>query len=69
MGQAVLQLLQVLEELIHPQGGPLAHGDQLGGLIVGIAQGGHGLVLAGKPAQGCQDPYQFVPEEGQALFH
>ena len=69
MGQAVLQLLQVLEELIHPQGGPLAHGDQLGGLIVGIAQGGQGLVLAGKPAQGRQDPHQFVPEEGQTLFH
>ena len=42
---AVLHLLQVHEQLVHPQGGPLADGDQLGGLEVGVAQGGQGLVL------------------------
>ena len=39
-----VQLLQVAHQVLDPQGGPLAHGDQLGRLIVGVAQGGHGLV-------------------------
>ena len=44
-GDAVLHLLQIHQQLVHPEGGPLAHRDQLGGLEVGEAQGGQGLVL------------------------
>ena len=43
-----------MQQLVHPQGGPLADGDQLGGLEVGEAQGGQGLVLVGELAQAQQ---------------
>ena len=68
-GDAVLHLLQVHEQLVHPQGGPLAHGDQLGGLEVGEAQGGQGLVLPGKFGQMGQHPHQLVPDQQQGLPH
>ena len=42
--QHEVQLLQVRQQVLHPQRGPLAHGHQLGGLIVGVAQSGHSLV-------------------------
>ena len=69
MVQAVLHLLQVREEFVHPQGGPLAHGDHLGGLVVGVAQGRKGLVPAGKLCQAGQHPHQLVPDELEALLH
>ena len=68
-GQTVVHLVQVLEQLVHPQGGPLAHGDHLGSLVVGVAQGGQGLVAVGKLGQAGQHPHQLVPDEEQAFFH
>ena len=39
-----IQFLQIGKQILHPQCCPLAHGHQLRRLIVGIAQGGQGLV-------------------------
>ena len=69
VGQAVLHLLQIHEQLVHPEGGPLAHGDHLGGLIVGVAQGGQSLVFVGKLAQSSQDTHQLVPDKPEGLAH
>ena len=64
---AVLHLLQIHQQLVHPQGGPLAHGDQLGGLKMGKAQGGQGLVFVGKLGQArASTPDQLVPDELQS---
>ena len=68
-GDAILHLVQVHEQLVHPQGGPLAHGDQLGSLEVGKAQGGHGLILPGELGQAVDNPHQLVPHQLQALPH
>ena len=43
-----IQFLQVGKQILHPKGRPLAHGHQLRRLIVGIAQGGQGLVAVRK---------------------
>ena len=68
-GDAILHLVQVHEQLVHPQGGPLAHGDQLGSLEVGKAQGGHGLILPGELGQAVDNPHQLVLHQLQALPH
>ena len=68
-GDAVLHLLQVQQQVVHPQGGPLAHGDQLGGLEVGEAQGGQGLVLPGELGQGVDNLHQLVADQDQPLPH
>ena len=68
-GNAVLHLLQIHQQLVHPQGGPLAHRHQLGRLKVGEAQGGQGLVLPGKPGQVVQHPHQLVAHQLQGLPH
>ena len=62
-----VQLFQVRHQVLHPQGGPLADGHQLGGLIVGIAQGGHGLIGFGKLPEIGQNFQQFSPEIAQAV--
>ncbi len=46
-----VQLFQIAHQVLHPQGCPLADGHQLGGLIVGIAQGGGCLILVCKGRQ------------------
>ncbi|CAN4040660.1 putative conserved protein YegL, contains vWA domain of TerY type, partial [Dysosmobacter welbionis] len=65
--QDEVQLLQVGEQVLHPEGGPLAHRHQLGGLIVGIAQGGGGLVLLCKFTEVRHHSQQLSPEIPQAL--
>ena len=69
VGDAVLHVGKVQQQLVHPQGGPLAHGDKLGGLEVGEAQGGQGLVLPGEFGQLVQHPHDLVPDQAQALPH
>ena len=62
-----VQLLQVKEQVLEPQRCPLANGDQLGGLIVGIAQGGGCLIFLrefGEVAHHCQ---QLTPQVLQSL--
>ena len=66
-GHQCVQLLQVGEKVLHPQRGPLAHSDGLGGLIVGVAQGGCGGVLLGEGRQIGQHRQQLAPEIGQAV--
>ena len=63
------QFLQVHEQLVDPEGGPLAHGGELGRLIVGEAQGGLGLVFRRELRQDLDDVHQALPDQLQALPH
>ena len=65
--QHEVQLLQVGQQVLHPEGGPLAHRHQLGGLIVGVAQGGRGLVGVGELGEVGQHGDELAPEIPQAL--
>ncbi len=65
--QHKVQLLQVRQEILHPEGGPLAHRDQLGGLIVGVAQGRGVRVLPGELREVPQQGQKALPEIPQAL--
>ena len=69
MGNAGVQLLQVHVELVHPQGGALAHGGQLGRLAVGVGQAGHILVFPGKVGQQGQHADELFAHQLQALAH
>ena len=50
--QHVVQVLQVQQQVLDPEGGPLAHGGGLGRLEVGEAQAGLVLPLGGEAAPG-----------------
>ena len=67
MGEHEVQLLQIRQKVLHPQGGPLAHRHQLGGLIVGVAQGGGALVGVGELGEIGHHRQQLPPEVPQAL--
>ena len=62
-----IQFFQIAHEILHPEGGPLADRHQLRGLIVGIAQCGHGAVFHGERGQIFDDRQQFPPEKPQGL--
>ena len=66
-GENVIQFLQVGVKVLQPQRGPLAHRHQLGGLIVGIAQGGHGLIGSGEVGQVGHNAQQFLAQVPQSL--
>ena len=51
VGQLIRQIFHILGQLIDPQGGPLAHGGELGRLQMGIAQAGLVPVGFGKGGQ------------------
>ena len=61
-GKDKIQLLQIGGQILQPEGGPLAHGDQLGGLIMRIAQGGQGFGPVGKGREISHDLQQLAPE-------
>ena len=62
-----IQLYQIADEVLHPQRCPLAHRDQLGGLIMGVAQRGRGLVRFRKTGKIGDDLQQLSPEVLQAV--
>ena len=68
-GDAVLHLLQIHEQLVHPQGGPFAYRHQLGSLKMSKAQGGQGLILLCELGQPGDDLYQLGPDQLQSLPH
>ena len=68
-GDAVLHLLQIHQQLVHPEGGPLPHRHQLSGLEVGEAQGRQGLVLLRELRQAGQHLYQLVAHQQKGLPH
>ena len=51
-GDAVLELVEVDGEVLGPERRPLADGGELGGLEVGVAEGGQVLPLQGEGAEG-----------------
>ena len=57
-----VQLLQIGDKVLHPECRPLADRDQLGGLIVGVAQGWHGLVRFREYGKIGNHLQQFAPE-------
>ena len=65
--QHKIQLLQVQHQVLEPKGGTLAHGDQLGGLVMGVAQGGQVLVLPGEVRQVLHGVQQLAAEVTQAV--
>ena len=62
-----IQLDQIADEILHPQRCPLAHRDQLGGLIMGVAQRGRGLVRFRETGKVGDDLQQLSPEVFQAV--
>ena len=65
----MVDLLQVHVQLVHPQGGALADGGQLGGLAVGVGEAGHILVLVGKLGQVRQHADGLLAHQLQSLAH
>ncbi|MPM56874.1 hypothetical protein SDC9_103690 [bioreactor metagenome] len=65
----VFHLVQVHQQLVHPEGGPLAHRHQLGRLEMRKAQGGQGLILICKGGQRRQRAHQLVTQKLQPLPH
>ena len=51
-GDAVLDLLQIEDEILRPEACPLADGGELGGLEVRVAEGGQVFPLDGEGGQG-----------------
>ena len=69
LADLVVDLLQVHIQLVHPQGGALANGGQLGGLAVGVGEAGHILVLVSKFSQVCQYADDLLAHQLQSLAH
>ena len=65
----VLHLIQIHQQLIHPEGGPFSHGDKLCRLKVSKTKGRKGFILVGKIGQNRQHTYQLIPDESKALPH
>ena len=66
-GQNVIQLLHVRQQVLHPQSGPLAHGDGLRRLIVGVAQCRRGGVFFREGRQIHQHRQQLSPQIDQSV--
>ena len=62
-----IQLLQIGQKILHPEGRPLAHGHKLGRLIVGIAQGGHGFIPLSKFCKICNHLQKLSTQVFQTL--
>ena len=62
-----IQLYQIADEVLHPQRCPLAHRDQLGGLIMGVAQSGSRLERFRETGKVGDDLQQLSPEVFQAV--
>ena len=62
------QVLQVQEQVLDPEAGPLANGGGLGGLEVGEAQGRLILPLGRKGAQGGDQVLDAPPQQAQGLL-
>ena len=65
--QHVVQLLHVRQQVLHPQRGPLAHGDGLCRLIVGVAQCRRGGVFFREGRQIRQHRQQMSPQIDQSV--
>ena len=62
-----IQLHQVADKVLHPQCRPLANRDQLGGLIMGVAESGGRLVRFRETGKVGDDLQQLSPEVFQAV--
>jgi hypothetical protein len=68
MGQYVVQLLEIGLQILQPEGGALAHGHQLRGLKMRVAQAGHvGMYLSAKSQRLRMNGQQFAPEIAQRV--
>ena len=65
----MVDFLQVHVELVGPEGGPLAHRGELGGLAVGVGKAGHGLVFVGEFGQQGKHAQQLFAHQLQRLAH
>ena len=61
--------MQIHDELVQPEAGTLAHCGKLGGLKMGEAQRGQGLIFIRKAGEVADDPHQLVPNQLQRLLH
>ena len=68
-GQAVLQFVQVQDEIVAPEAGAFADGGQLGRLEVREAERLQVAVACGKAGQGVDDADQAVAQQTQPLAH
>ena len=66
--QEVVQRLQVHQDILQPQADALAQGGGLGGLEMGVAQHGQGLVFEGLPGQGPGHPQQAPAQQSHGLL-
>jgi len=64
-----LQLLEGDEQLLGPEGGALAHGDQAGRLVMGAAQRGRAFVRRGELGQPVQADGHFGQQQVQRVAH
>ena len=53
--QREVDLVEVADKVLQPKSGALADGDELGGLIMGVAEGRHRLILLRKIGEICDD--------------
>ena len=69
MGNPVVDLFEVVVELVHPQGRPLADGGQLGRLEVGVGEAGHILILFGESGEVCKDIDDLFADQLEGVPH
>ena len=67
--QPRLDILQIEQQIVHPQGRPLAHRRQLGRLEVGEAERRDRLVGIGKDRQFLEQQHQFAADQAERLAH
>ena len=69
LGELVLHILQIHQQVLDPQGGPFAHGGGLSRLEVGESQGGQVLIGLGKVGQHPDDTHNLVANELEGFGH
>ena len=66
---AVLHLVEIHQQFVHPKRGTLADRGQLGGLEMGEPQGGQRLVGVSEFGQIVQHPHQLIPHQEKSFPH
>ena len=64
----MVEVLQIQQQVLEPETGPLPHGGGLGGLEVGEAQGRLILPLGGKPRQRRNHVLEATAQKGQGFL-
>ena len=66
-GKGEVHFIQIHQQILHPQGGALAHGGELRRLQMGVAEGGQIFIFQRKGAQAADDLQQLFAHQRQGV--